>query len=78
LVSHHSSHKAPPRDARDAIGHRDALMFNADGSVFIFQHASVGGREGVELAARTGGRLQLTLHLYPLKGQVLVTVEKIP
>jgi len=45
---------------------------------FIFQHASVGGREGVELAARTDGRLQLTLHLYPPKGQVLVAVEKMP
>jgi hypothetical protein len=37
-----------------------------------------GGREGVELAARAGGRLQSTLRLYAPKGQVLVAVEKMP
>src|ERR1700730_5185641 len=42
----------------------------------FFQHPFAGGREGVELAARTGGRLPPSPASVAPKGQVLVAVKK--
>ncbi|HKU81598.1 MAG TPA: DUF1214 domain-containing protein, partial [Candidatus Tumulicola sp.] len=58
---------------RFAIGDRDALRFNADGSLDLYvQHANPGAdKEPNWLPAPAGGALGLTLRLYAPKPEAL-------
>ena len=64
--------QVPNRLNRFAIGDRDALKFNADGSLDLYiQNESPGAdKESNWLPAPTSGQLGLTLRLYAPKPQV--------
>jgi hypothetical protein len=69
----HEGFPVPNAIGRNAIGDRDALIYNADGSLKIYiQHASPGpDKESNWLPAPASGQLGLTMRLYQPKPAVL-------
>jgi hypothetical protein len=56
---------------RNAIGDRDALKFNADGSVDLYiQHASPGAEKESNWLPAPAGDFNLTMRVYSPKGEV--------
>jgi hypothetical protein len=57
---------------RNAIGDRDALQFNADGSLDLYiQHASPGAKDESNWLPAPTGDFNLTMRVYSPKREVL-------
>ena len=63
---------SPNNLKRSAIGDRDALKFNADGSLDLyFQHASPGAEKESNWLPAPANDFNLTMRMYSPKGEVL-------